>query len=103
MVSSMVVANTLSVKELSKRKTSKGETMKKDKKDYDVIVSKSAQCSSSVGLGTLLTIIFLILKLCKVIDWDWIFVFLPLIISTSLYFILLIIAFIVYYNLKKDE
>lgn len=77
--------------------------MKKDRKDYDVTVSKGAQGSSSIGLGALLTIIFLILKLCKVIDWDWIFVFLPLIISASLYFIILVIAFIIYYKQRKDE
>lgn len=47
---------------------------------------KRVQSFSSIGLGTLLTIIFMILKLCKVIDWDWIYVFLPIITSFSLYF-----------------
>ena len=47
-----------------------------------------------IGLGTLLTIVFLILKLCGVISWGWFFVFLPLIISASIGVIFLIIVII---------
>ena len=59
---------------------------------------KRVQSFSSIGLGTLLTIIFMILKLCKVIDWDWIFVFLPIIISFSLYFLIVLIITFIYYK-----
>lgn len=33
---------------------------------------------NGVGLGTLLTIVFVVLKLCKVIDWNWWWVLSPL-------------------------
>lgn len=60
-------------------------------------------CSVSfggIGLGSLLTIIFLVLRLCGVIAWKWIYVFLPIIISVSLtillWVVILLIAFIGY-------
>ena len=54
------------------------------------------------GLGTLLTIVFLVLKLCGVIDWAWIFVFLPIIISVGftilVWAVIFIIAIVLYYK-----
>ena len=44
-----------------------------------------------LGLGTILTLIFLVLKLCGVISWGWFFVFLPIIISVSLWILLIVI------------
>jgi hypothetical protein len=46
--------------------------------------NKTTVSFSGCGLGTLLTVVFLVLKLCGVIDWAWIFVFLPIIISVGL-------------------
>ena len=46
------------------------------------------------GVSFFLTLLFLILKLCKVIDWPWVFVFLPIIISAGLVVLILIIVFI---------
>lgn len=40
----------------------------------------------------LLQIVFIVLKLCNVIDWSWWIVFLPLIIDASLKIIIIIIA-----------
>lgn len=48
--------------------------------------------NSSIGLGTLLSIIFMVLKLCKVIDWAWIWVFAPLWISLALTLLIIIIV-----------
>ena len=47
------------------------------------------------GLGTLLTIVFLVLKLCGVIDWAWIFVFLPIIISVGFTILVWVVIFII--------
>lgn len=47
------------------------------------------------GLGTILTLIFLVLKLCGVISWGWFFVFLPIIISVSLWILLIVIVVVV--------
>lgn len=43
---------------------------------------------------TTLFLIFLVLKLCGVIAWAWIYVFLPLIIEVAIGVIAVIIAFI---------
>jgi len=55
--------------------------------------------SGGVSLGSLsglLFIIFLVLKLCGVIDWPWLYVCLPLIISAACAaFVIVVIALIV--------
>lgn len=43
---------------------------------------------------TTLFLIFLVLKLCGVIAWAWIYVFLPLIVEAAIGIIAVIIAFI---------
>lgn len=47
-----------------------------------------------VGIGGLLGIAFVILKLCKVIDWPWIWVLAPFWITAAITIILIIIAVI---------
>lgn len=49
---------------------------------------------SGLSLPNLLTIIFVVLKLCKVITWKWVFVLLPTIISAGLTVILIIFTII---------
>lgn len=50
------------------------------------------------GIGTtfliLLQLAFIILKLCNVINWSWVFVLMPLIVLSCVWFILLIILVI---------
>ena len=50
--------------------------------------------SSSISLSTLLTVLFVGLKLCNVIDWSWIWVLSPLWIGWALTLIILIILII---------
>ena len=45
---------------------------------------------------SLLQIIFIVLKLCKVIDWQWVFVLMPLIVEGGIVVILLLIALIAF-------
>jgi len=44
------------------------------------------------GFGTLLGIAFIVLKLCKVINWSWIWVLAPIWISWGITLIIIIIA-----------
>lgn len=56
--------------------------------------------SSSGGLTTLglLQVVFIVLKLCKVINWSWWWVLSPLILSASISIIILIIFAISVYK-----
>ena len=53
--------------------------------------------SISIGGGFtgLLTIVFIVLKLCGVIDWSWVWVLSPLWISVALFLVITIIVLIV--------
>lgn len=46
--------------------------------------------AGGLGLGTILTIVFVVLKLCGVINWAWIWVLSPLWISAAITIILVI-------------
>ena len=50
--------------------------------------------SGNINFMTLLQIAFIVLKLCKVITWKWVFVLMPLIIEGGLIIILLLFALI---------
>ena len=53
--------------------------------------------TSSFGmLSTLLTVAFVVLKLCGVISWSWFMVFLPIIIDIALLLLIGIIVLIVW-------
>ena len=52
--------------------------------------------SGNITFITLLQITFIVLKLCKVIDWKWVFVLMPLIIEGGLIIILLLFALIAF-------
>lgn len=51
--------------------------------------------SSGMGLATVLTIIFLVLKLTHTIAWSWWWVFSPLLISAGIGALLLVIVGVV--------
>ena len=51
--------------------------------------------SCRIDLGTVLTIIFVVLKLLGVISWSWVWVLSPLWISVALAIIIFIISMIV--------
>lgn len=52
----------------------------------------SSQTSSGIGFFSLLTIVFIVLKLCNVIAWSWIWVLAPIWIPTAI----IIIAILIY-------
>lgn len=56
---------------------------------------KTSSSSSGIGFTGLLTIVFITLKLCHVIDWSWWWVLAPTWIGASLFLIIFLIVFIV--------
>ena len=50
----------------------------------------------NIGIGTILFVVFLILKLCGTISWSWWWVTSPLWISAGVYFITFILLLIFY-------
>lgn len=52
----------------------------------------SSQTSSGIGFFGLLTIVFIVLKLCNVIAWSWVWVLAPIWIPTAI----IIIAILIY-------
>ena len=58
---------------------------------------KNNSTGGGLGLGTVLFLIFLVLKLCNVIDWSWWWVTSPLWISAALTVLILVGVFIYYY------
>lgn len=52
----------------------------------------SKQSSNGLGLGTVLAIVFTVLKLCGVINWSWWWVLLPVWGPVALIVLLLIVA-----------
>lgn len=47
--------------------------------------------TGGIGFFSLLQLAFIILKLCKVIDWNWFFVLLPAIICVTIILIVFIV------------
>lgn len=57
--------------------------------------SNQTTASGGIGLTSLLTVAFVVLKLCGVIDWSWWWVLSPLWISTALGILLVFVMFVV--------
>ena len=58
-------------------------------------MDKNNSASGGIGFTGLLTIVFIVLKLCHVIEWSWLWVLAPLWISTILGLIIVIIYAII--------
>lgn len=59
--------------------------------------SKTVAVLNSELFGTLLTIAFIVLKLCGVIDWSWFWVLAPLWIPFAIVIVAIILIFIITY------
>lgn len=57
--------------------------------------SSSNKSSGGIGFGGLLSIVFIILKLCGVIHWSWLWVLAPLWMPTAIVLFVLIIILII--------
>jgi len=60
-------------------------------------MNKHSSSSSSIGFTGLLTIVFITLKLCHVINWSWWWVLSPLWITAGIVLLILAIAAIGYW------
>ena len=60
-------------------------------------MSENETSSTGMSFSAVLTLIFVVLKLCKVINWSWLWVLSPLWISTIL-IILVYFIFWLYYR-----
>lgn len=56
---------------------------------------RSEATNTGIGVAGVVQIVFLILKLCKVIDWSWWFVMLPTLIEIGLLVVILTIGAVV--------
>ena len=65
--------------------------------------NNSSAASSAIGLPTLLTVVFVVLKLCHVIDWSWWWVLSPIWIEIVLSLIFLIVVIVVKYHALKHS
>lgn len=57
--------------------------------------------SGGIGFAGLLTIAFIVLKLCGVITWKWVWVLSPIWISIPLYLVFLAFYFVVLWLITK--
>lgn len=57
--------------------------------------NSSGNTSGGVGATSLLQIAFIVLKLCNVIDWKWVWVLSPMWIGASIVVITLIVLFLI--------
>ena len=65
-------------------------------------MSNNSNSSGGLGLGSVLTIVFVVLKLVGVIDWSWWWVLSPLWIS-ALLILLLIVGMVIYYACEEKH
>ena len=63
--------------------------------------NNNSGASGGIGFCGLLTIVFIVLKLCGVISWSWIWVLSPLWISFSLGVIIIAITLLVVHFINK--
>ena len=55
----------------------------------------NSSVSGGIGFSGLLTIAFIVLKLCKVINWSWWWVVSPILITPAVYVLVFLVVFIV--------
>lgn len=60
-------------------------------------------CGSLPGFSTILTLVFITLKLCNIITWSWLWVLSPLWISVLLVIVLVPLLFFVLYLVYSSE
>lgn len=65
--------------------------------------NKNSGISYSLILAILLTVAFVVLKLCKVISWSWWWVFSPLWIDFALSIVIVIVIAIISIILSKNK
>ncbi len=65
-------------------------------------MSENKSSSSGISFGSLLTLVFIVLKLTNVINWSWWWVLSPLWISLSITLVILVIVVILEHRKAKQ-
>lgn len=73
----------------------KKRTKKKLTKKIIKMSENKTYVNGGIGFGGLLTIAFIVLKLCKVINWSWWWVVSPILITPAVYVLVFLVVFIV--------
>ena len=60
------------------------------------VVVKNSASARGIGFFGLLGIVFIVLKLCHVIEWSWVWVLAPIWGSVALGVLLIIVAFVIF-------
>jgi hypothetical protein len=66
----------------------------KKKLKYTVVREKMSSGNSGMGTLNVLQIIFIVLKLLKVINWSWWLIFIPTYISVGMFILVMLIAYL---------
>lgn len=66
-----------------------------------VHVSKAKESNAGIGIGGVLQIVFIVLKLCGLIDWSWWWVWSPTLISIGLGLFIILVVVIINWFLDK--
>lgn len=66
-------------------------------------MAEQVKVSGGIGFSGLLTIVFIVLKLCGVIAWKWIWVLAPMWISIAVVLLVVILLFFVWLLLPESQ
>ena len=61
-------------------------------------MDKKYVSTGGIGFCGLLTIVFIVLKLCNVINWSWIWVLAPLWINFAVTLVIIVVILIIYWK-----
>lgn len=64
-------------------------------------MASNGQSSGGIGFCGLLTIVFITLKLCKVITWSWWLVLSPMLVGIAIVLLIIVLALIAAASLSK--
>lgn len=91
-----LLSNEVDYEDCEKYVVNKGELVMNNNKS-----NKST--SKGVGFGGLLTIVFIVLKLLKIIEWSWVWVLSPIWIPTAFIILIMILYVIANKNVEKNK
>ena len=77
--------------------------MKSNNTNRKEIIMSNQSSGSGVGIGTLLFIVFLVLKLCGTITWSWWWVTAPLWGGIALWIVGVVIGILIYFTLTRNS
>ena len=66
-------------------------------------MAEQVKVSGGIGFSGLLTIVFIVLKLCGVISWKWIWVLAPMWISIAVVVLVVILLLFIYLLLPENK